>query len=332
VTENGRGDQLAAMLRDRMSPRWQVDLDTGGVRLRYRRPPHAAPAAPRRPRSSADLVGAMARYLGRLGVSRAPLLPIRWGRETDLTISAVQGLDPWLKDGRRLAWREGFLPQPVVRFTGERTPDGRLKDGYLTAFVNLSYISRIDSVDRHLDLLDTWIGALSASGLHASRLTITGSTQVWRRGPVSGVTLLIDCDGVGLADAVLLWHTTNPGMLASDLGSGLERLRWLTSRLPWPTAAFGDQADRWDVDLLDAVRTATLLAMGGVQPAASGPGHAMRRVLRRVPPRLAEAGLDRLVRSQRGYWADVGMTGPDWPQLADTIEHEVLSGGGSREV
>jgi hypothetical protein len=39
----------------------------------------------------------MARYLGRQGVLRAPLLPVRWGRDTDLTISAVQGLDPWLQ-------------------------------------------------------------------------------------------------------------------------------------------------------------------------------------------------------------------------------------------
>lgn len=117
----------------------------------------------------------MQRELADHGVHRPPLLPIRWGRDTDLLISAIQGLDPWLKDGANRVWREGFLPQPVVRFTGERDAGGRLRDGFLTSFVNLSCVQRISGVDRHVELLDAWLDALSAVGIHAGRLRITGN-------------------------------------------------------------------------------------------------------------------------------------------------------------
>jgi hypothetical protein len=211
------------------------------------------------------------------GMPRPPLLPIRWGRDTDLLISAIQGLDPWLKDGADRVWREGFLPQPVVRFTGDRDTAGRLRDGFLTSFVNLSCVQRISDVDRHAELIDTWLDALSAVGVHAGRLRITGNLTVWQRQMVSGITLHMSCDGISFADAVMLWHTSNPRRLATDLGSGLERLRWLLSSATWAETTFGTHAERFDVDVLDAVRTATLLIMAGIRPGGHGAGSALRR-------------------------------------------------------
>lgn len=259
------------------------------------------------------------------GVSPAELLPIRWGRDTDLTISAIQALDPWLKDGADRVWREGFLPQPVVRFTGERDAEGHLVPGYLTSFCNVSCVQRIASVAEHVRLLDVWIEALSAIGIHARRLAIHGELTCWQRGPVGGVTWFITCDGVAFADAVLLWHNDNPQHLATDIGSGLERIRWLLSRESWAETTFGPAALRFEAELLDAVRTATLLVMAGIRPSASGAGAALRRVLRAIPPDMAAAGLGRLVRAQRAYWTATGKTGPDWPQLATAIEDEVLA-------
>ncbi len=258
------------------------------------------------------------------GVHRPPLLPIRWGRDTDLLISAIQGLDPWLKDGADRVWREGFLPQPVVRFTGEHDEGGWLRDGFLTSFVNLSCVQRISGVDRHVVLLDAWLDALSAVGVHAGRLCIAGSLHIWQRGTVSGITLHMSCDGIGFADAVLLWHTADPRRLATDLGSGLERLRWLLSPLSWAETVFGADAERFDVDVLDAVRTATLLIMAGTRKNGSGAG-SVRRVARRIPVTLAASGLGRLVRAQRTYWTEIGMAGTPWPQVAEILEAEVLT-------
>lgn len=135
----------------------------------------------------------------------------------------------------------------------------------------------------------------------------------------------MSCDGIGLADAVLLWHTANPSCLATDLGSGLERLRWLLSPQSWAETVFEADAERFDVDMLDAVRTATLLIMSGVRPGAHGAGGAVRRVARRIPVTVAASGLGRLVRAQRTYWNEIGMVGPPWPQVAEILEVEVLT-------
>lgn len=316
--------ELVSALRAQFASHWRIHVSDGRLHMRHRRVAAKAPA-PRYLADSAELVDIIGRAFAEAGVARAPLLPPRWHRDTDLTISAIQGLDPWLKDGVDRVWREGYLPQPVVRFTGERDDHGCLRDGYLTAFVNLSSVVRIGSAARHVALLDAWISGLSAIGIHASRLTIHGDLAVWKRGPVRGITLFCDCDGAGISDAVLLWHAADPQYLASDIGSGLERLRWLLSRQSWAETTFGDSAHYWSTDLLDAIRTATLLVMGGIRSGPRGASHGLRRVLGRIPASMAASGLGRLVRQQHGYWTVLGVTGPDWPHISSAIEDGVLA-------
>lgn len=88
--------------------------------------------SPRRPPSWRELLDSLETGFARAGVARDTCLPLRWGRETEPTISAVQALDPLLKDGQLRTYRSGFLPQPVVRFTGparrHRPLEGRLSD------------------------------------------------------------------------------------------------------------------------------------------------------------------------------------------------------------
>lgn len=325
TTSRSAADELVAQLHARMGHRWRINVTNRTVSLRPWVTPAAQPRATRSIPSTREVLDAAEARFAASGVPRAWLLPMRWRRDTDLTISAIQGLDPWLKDATPRVWREGFIPQPVVRFTGERDAVGQLIDGYLTSFVNLSCVQRVGSVAQHVELLDTWIGVLSAVGIHASRLTIHGSLTVWQRDTVSGLTMHVSCDGAGCADAVLLWNTAAPSFMACDLGSGLERLRWLLSGCRWGDVVFGDLAASWNLDLLDALRTATLLAMTGIRPAARGPGLALRRVLRAVPSRLAASGLGRLVRTQRAYWTEIGVTGIEWPQVSELIEDEIIT-------
>lgn len=142
--------QFLDALQQRFARRWHLDVDGNELVICPRK---RAEGKPRRSvPSPGEVVDVMQRVFAEHGVQRSPLLPIRWGRDTDLLISAIQGLDPWLKDGVDHVWREGFLPQPVVRFNGERERDGRLRDGFLTSFVNLSCVQRIPGIDRHAEL------------------------------------------------------------------------------------------------------------------------------------------------------------------------------------
>lgn len=327
MTDDGSiSRELLRCLTERFSDRWDIERNGSLLQLRPVKQTHGRPRKRRRP--ALEIVDSMRQVFGNHGIPSAPLLPIRWGRETDLLISAVQGLDPWLKDGGGQVLREGFLPQPVVRFTGERDQDGRLQDGFLTSFVNLSCVVRIDSARTHVALLDLWIEALSAAGIHAGRLEITGRLETWDRSSVSGITLHIAADGVGFADAVLLWHSVNPSFMATDLGTGLERILWLESGSEWGQTVFGHLAAQFDLDLLDAVRTATLLTMAGIRPSSRGAGAGLRRICQRIPAEIASSGLGRLVATQRTYWAEMGLAGAPWPQLANVIEDEVLRTAG----
>lgn len=288
---------LADALHERFAGRWEIRQIDAQLAMTPRKRVNGAPRRDLPPARST--LAAIERVFANNGIHRAPLLPLRWGRDTELLISGVQALDPWLKDGEDRVWREGYLPQPVVRFTGERDDQGCLKDGFLTSFVNLSCVLRLANVSSFTELLDVWLDVLSAVGMHAGRLQIVGNLQVWDRGPVSGITLHILDEGVGCADAVLLWRTVEPHRMAIDIGSGLERLRWRLSPSPWLKTTFGDLARSFNAEMLDAVRTATLLVMSGIEPGPRSAGSALRRVCRRIPKGLAASGIGRLVAAQR---------------------------------
>jgi len=257
------------------------------------------------------------------GIPQAPPLPLRWNRETDFTISAVQGLDPYLKRRRPYSYRQGYLPQPVIRFTGRRDGSGQLADGFLTAFVNVSCVLPIRDLSEHAQILDTWLTVLSRLGLHARHLEIRGSTLPWHRREVSGITLRVTHDGLEIGDIVLLWNAASPRLMATDLGSGLERLRWAITRDAWPLVVHGPLTGRSNPAVLDSIRTATLIAANGIQPSDRGSGGALRRLARSIPVTSAPLGLSVAVRSAYAYWSLTSPLQLPWPDVCQVLEREV---------
>ncbi len=126
------------------------------------------------------------------------------------------------------------VPAPTRGPVHSQREDGQLREGYLTSFVNVSRIEPIKTLDDHGAILDNWIGVLSHLGLHARHLHLYGQLRIWRRDPVAGITLRYRHAGLSLGDIVLVWNAADPTYLATDLGTGLERLRWVICREPWP--------------------------------------------------------------------------------------------------
>jgi hypothetical protein len=320
---------LVVALRGALGSQWEVDHRGGGLLIRHRKA-GSAYRAPRRAPSWSTLVDRMTEAFQACGVSRASALPLRWGRETDFTISAVQALDPYVKDGESFAYRTGFIPQPVVRFTGERDSHGQLRDGFLTSFVNTSCVRPTPGVDEHVALVDVWLTVLSKIGLNARHTSIHGPLTVWRRPPVSGITLRFKHLGLETGDLVLVWNDADPRVVISDLGSGLERLGWAITQMPWPQLAFGPLAARASHASLDALRTGTLIVGSGIAPATRGPGGALRRLMRAVPTEMAAFGLSRVVRASYAYWAAFTPLSVPWHETARILENEVLNRGDGR--
>ena len=313
--------ELVTALRRTLGLHWAFDSE--GDHLCIRHQARGASYRPRRrPVSWDEMLTILAATFAEHGIAQAPPLPLRWNRETDLTISAIQALDPHLKQCRPYTYRQGYLPQPVVRFTGQRNTSGHLADGFLTAFVNVSCVLPIGGAVQHAQILDTWLTALSRLGLHARHVEIRGAIAPWQRREVRGVTLRIRHSGLEIGDIVLLWNADSPSFMATDLGSGLERLRWAITRMPWPFVVYGSLADRADPVVLDIIRAATLIAGSGISPTDRGPGSALRRLARSIPASAAALGLSVAVRSAHAYWSRTSQLQLPWPEVCQMLDKE----------
>lgn len=313
---------LTSVLQSTLGQQWSVTTDRNYLSIRH----HGTGPAfqPRRGQLRwEEILHVLAATFNEYGVAQAPPLPLRWHGETDLTISAVQALDPLLKHRRHCTYRQGYLAQPVVRFTGKRDASGQLVDGFLTAFVNVSCVLPIRDLTQHAQVLDIWLTALSRLGLHARHVEINGHVEVWQRKSVRGITLRIRHAGMEIGDIVLLWNADAPAIVATDLGSGLERLRWAITGHSWPEVVFGPLARRADPAVLDVIRAATLIAASGIRPGNHGSGHALRKLARRIPPSSATLGLSAAVRPACAYWSLTSHLQLPWPEVCRVLEQEV---------
>jgi hypothetical protein len=313
--------ELVTALRRSLGMRWSFNSE--GDRLCVRYQAWGTPyRPPRRPIGWEEMLGILASTFAEHSIPQVPPLPLRWNHETDFTISAIQALDPYLKQCRPYSYRQGYLPQPVIRFTGKRDNSGQLADGFLTAFVNVSCVLPLRDLSEHAQILDTWLTVLSRLGLHARHLEIHGATTPWQRREIEGITLRIAHDGLEIGDIVLLWNASSPWLMATDLGSGLERLRWASTRDAWPLVVHGSLTERADPAVLDIIRAATLIAAQGIPPSDRGPGNALRRLARSIPAASAALGLSAAVRSAYAYWSLTSPLQLPWPEVCRVLERE----------
>lgn len=301
---------------------WDCSLDGNHVSfIRARgthpyQPPRHAPSWPKLLRVLSDACGDR-------DISRGRPLPLRGPHGAELTFSAVQALDPYLKHRYEHVHGHGFIPQPVVRLTGPRDQYDTLQPGYSTSFVNISIVEPISSIVEHAALTDAWLGALSRLGLHTQHITITGSLEVWNRSPVSGITLRFFHDNRELGDAVLLWNDQDPSKLATDIGSGLERLAWIMTGRPWEELVYGPLAGQAHSRILDALRTATLVVGTGITPDSRGPGSVARRLLQSGAEEFPALGTSRIIRWAHHYWSQLTPLPVPWPEVCRIVDAEV---------
>lgn len=316
-----RSRQLVSALQRILGPSWEISVSgaTLAVEHRDRGTPYCPP---RNTPSWTDLLDDLAEGFSSQGIARDECLPLRWGRDTELTISAIQALDPLLKDGRAVTHRQGFIPQPVVRLNANREPSGNLSAGHLTSFVNTSCVLPISAVEEYATMFDAWLSVLSRLGLHARHISLYGDLSVWRRREVEGITLRFRHLDRTFGDQVLLWNAANPDRLAVDLGTGLEQLAWTRTDQSWEQLVFTDLMNAAPPPLLDAVRTATLLIGSGIRPASHGPGSITRRVLAPLRQKGVGLGVSAAVRRFDHFWSTVTTMSTPWPNIGSTIEDE----------
>jgi hypothetical protein len=134
------------------------------------------------------------------------------------------------------------------------------------------------------------------------------------------VTLRYQHGRLELGDIVLLWNAEDPSYVVTDLGTGLERLRWAIGRDPWPELVHGRHAAIIGPEVLDAIRTTVLLLACGIAPGPRGPGSAVRRLLRLIPRDFVLTGLSGPVRAAHRYWTLSIAVVMGWPDVVTQME------------
>lgn len=313
-------DLLVAL--QRTLPNWHCSLEGHEVRFDLDRSTSGY-RPPRGVSSWTTMLDTLASFCSANGIAQAQPLPLYGLGDAELTFSAVQALDPYLKYQSHDGYRSGYLPQPVVRLSGPRDQSGNLLPGYASGFVNVSIVEPITTIAEHAILMDVWLGALSQLGLHARQLSITGSLTAWSRPPVSGITLRFRHNERELGDAVLLWNEHDPSRMVTDIGSGLERLAWIISNRAWQTVVYGELADQASPATLDALRTATLIVATGTTPGSHGPGSIVRRLIRTGAEDSGALGTSRIVRWAHRYWSRFMQLPVPWAEVCRILDAEL---------
>src|SRR5258708_36172027 len=146
--------ELVTALRRTLGTHWAFDSE--GDHLCIRHQARGASYRPRRrPISWDEMLTILSATFAEHGIAQAPPLPLRWNRETDFTISAIQALDLHLKRCRPYTYRQGYLPQPLARLTAQRNTSPHLAARFLTAFRNISCVLPIGPPPQPPQILDT---------------------------------------------------------------------------------------------------------------------------------------------------------------------------------
>jgi hypothetical protein len=132
--------ELVTALRRTLGTHWA--FDSQGDHLCIRHQARGASYRPRRrPVSWDEMLTILAATFAEHGIAQAPPLPLRWNRETDFTISAIQALDPHLKQRRarsstmRRRTPPGhpatlYIVHSVARWTGQAGDPAQARDRY----------------------------------------------------------------------------------------------------------------------------------------------------------------------------------------------------------
>jgi hypothetical protein len=222
--------------------------------------------------------------------------------DTTFVVAGVQVFDLAIHRNQRAPSGRLLVPQPSVRMN-YLPRVGRL-EGYSTAFVNLCTEQASASIADYVVHLDAWLDYLHTVGLVSENLTLTIPQIAWR----VGWGLLWYRDGIELGDSLYvetLGKNARYVLPIVDFSFGLERLVWaLNGKAPY-YALVGPlpPVSPSHAPVVDAVRTATLMALAGTRPGSRGAGRVMRQLIRHAGFRAIGLDLAPIVRHSHTYWS-----------------------------
>ncbi len=171
--------------------------------------------------------------------------------------------------------------QPVIRLNG--LSDCGVIEGFLSSFVNICLVDVNTTMDEYMHHIDLWITILSKLSLHSSGIQLVFKKKT---NAFDGLGIEFQYKGIEIGQANLYQYVNGEQkFLISDFGFGYERLLWVINGGKF---FFDPIVDKYDIihsniKECDRIRTAVLLIMSGIIPAANGVGKYSRMLISQAP-------------------------------------------------
>lgn len=221
--------------------------------------------------------------------------------------------------------------QPVIRLQGIGLVASL--DGISTSFVHAATECWNTSAEEHFSALDQWLDFFSGLGLHVGGLCLKTkrAENDWTGRTVTSEMLKINYGGleVGVANFFFNIPQSSDVMATlSDTGVGLERLTWAINKSP---AYFDGIGPLSSVTIhkrvvLDAIRTATLIAAFGVVPDHKNQGSKLRAMIGLIVEETPRLNLYELVCYYHRQWTSFANLSASREQTYSAIWREINRG------
>jgi hypothetical protein len=225
--------------------------------------------------------------------------------ETLFTSAALQVIDPVVHEGAPRHEEPMIVAQPVIRLNS--TDAVGLPEGFSTSFVNIGTEQVVRTFDAFGAHLGAWLAGLRSVGLEHSRLCLIAEPVRFRGGRYEGWYLVLDHGGIEMGEAIAIDTVRgHPGMKVLDFGFGLERILWAVNGTPTYYDSIGPLSERLEghVALVDAARTAMLMAMTGIEPGHRSHGYRMRQAVGRLADQVDGFDVpERVLLHSYDYWS-----------------------------
>ncbi len=248
-------------------------------------------------------------FTGRGHNSHQPIAVVRDDERTLFASTAGQIYDDLIYGrARQEETQRCLVLQPVIRLQGIGSVASL--DGISTSFVHAATECWNVTMEEHFNAFDQWLDFFSSLGLHVGGLClkIKRADNDWSGRTVTSEMLKINYGGLEVGVANFFFNIPQPSETVatlSDIGVGLERLVWAINKSPAYFDGIGPLSSViiQKRAVLDAVRTATLMAGSGVAPDHKNQGSKLRAMIGLIVEEAHHLNLYELARYYHRQWA-----------------------------
>lgn len=228
------------------------------------------------------------------------------------TVFISAGIQPLLSNYRKgdiLPTAKLYISQPVIR---TQFVDS-VEEGYSIAFINSTTASFNNSEKEHNELVSDWLNLFYELGLKKNKISTRKRDyeRQWGDLLVKGNTTFYYYDNIELGDTTFFTSITKEGKhfdleTMSDVGFGIERVRWVSTRKPYFDLYSSSKNLNADVKAL--LSALALLAVNGVKASNKNSGYRARLFSKKLVNSLGGVNLTdveiQYLNECLDYWTD----------------------------